>query len=79
MNDGPITFEILNAYVDGELDASTTADVARAVAEDSELASQVAALSHLHSVLADSLNAPPQSMPKPEDMANAVTYDKTNT
>jgi anti-sigma factor RsiW len=75
MSDGPITFEILNAYVDGELDASATADVARAVAEDSELAHQVAAISRLRSVLSDNLDAPPQSMPRKAD--NETTPDRT--
>ena len=58
MSDRPITFEVLNAYVDGELDASAMADVAHAVSEDSDLARQVAAISRLHSVLAESLDAP---------------------
>ncbi|MBL4691442.1 MAG: hypothetical protein JKY68_08310 [Rhodospirillales bacterium] len=66
MSDRPITFEVLNAYVDGELDASAMADVAHAVSEDSDLARQVAAISRLHSVLAESLDAPPQSMPRTE-------------
>ena len=69
MNDRPITFEVLNAYVDGELDASAMADVAYAVSEDSDLARQVAAISRLHSVLAESLDAPPQSLPLTEAAA----------
>ncbi|MBC8338593.1 MAG: hypothetical protein ISR51_02315 [Rhodospirillales bacterium] len=66
MDNGPITFEILNAYVDGELDTASIAEVAHAVAEDGELAHQVAAISRLRSVLAESLDAPSQSMPDPD-------------
>ncbi len=58
MNDGPISFELLNAYVDGELDKATTAEVAKAVAEDSSLARQVAVISRLCSSLAESIEAP---------------------
>jgi anti-sigma factor RsiW len=66
MNDQPITFKVLNAFVDGELDASAMADVAHAVSEDSDLARLVGAISRLHSVLAESLDAPPQSLPRTE-------------
>ncbi len=59
MTDGPITFELLNAYVDGELDKASAAKVAKAVAKDPSLARQVAALTRLRSVLAESVETPP--------------------
>ncbi len=59
MNDARVTFEMLNAYVDGELDPAAAAVVARAVAADPALARQVAALSKLRSAVADSIEAPP--------------------
>ncbi|MBT3305927.1 MAG: hypothetical protein HN377_05525, partial [Alphaproteobacteria bacterium] len=76
VNNEAITFEILNAYVDGELDSASTAEVARAVAEDGELARQVAAISRLRSVLADSLEAPAQSLPRFKGRVGGITYDK---
>ena len=65
MSDRRITFEMLNTYVDGELDAAVTAEVARAVAEDPTLAREVAALSRLRSAVAESVEAPPISVPAP--------------
>ena len=65
MSDRRITFELLNAYVDGELDTAAAAEVARAVAEDPALAREVAALSHLRSAVAESVEAPPLSVPAP--------------
>ncbi len=53
-----ISFEILNAYVDGELDAARAADVALAVAGDAALARQVAVLSRLHSVMIEAAEIP---------------------
>ncbi len=47
MTQAPPSWETLNAYVDGELPASTAAEVARALARDSALASQVATLTKL--------------------------------
>ena len=44
--------EILSAYVDGELSASENAEIANAVAVDSELARQVAILSSLKAAMA---------------------------
>ena len=41
MRNRPVTFELLNAYVDGELDAAQAAEVARAVANDPALAREV--------------------------------------
>ncbi len=64
MTNGEITFETLNAYVDGELDATDAAVVARAVAEDAMLARQVATLSRLRSAVADSIEAPDLVLPK---------------
>ncbi len=65
MSDRRITFEMLNTYVDGELDAAATAEVARAVAENPTLAREVAALSRLRSAVAESVEAPPLSVPAP--------------
>ncbi len=65
MTDCEITFELLNAYVDGELDKGTTAEVARAVADSPLLARQVSSISHLRSALADGVDAPPLSVAAP--------------
>lgn len=65
MSDGPVTFELLNAYVDGELNAATAAEVARAVADSPLLARQVSSISRLHSALADGVDAPPLSVAAP--------------
>jgi len=67
MNASDITFEILNAYVDGELNPAETADVARAVADDPRLADQVAALSRLRSAVADGVETPAMALPAPAD------------
>lgn len=58
-----ISFEMLNAYVDGELDTSAAAEVARAVADDAALARELAALSRLRSAVAESIEVPPLSVP----------------
>ncbi len=63
MSDRRITFELLNAYVDGELDTAAAAEVARAVAGDPALAREVSALSRLRSMVAESIEAPPLSVP----------------
>ena len=65
MSDRQITFEMLNAYVDGELDTAAAAEVARAVAENPALAREVAALSRLRSAVAESVETPPLSVPAP--------------
>ncbi len=65
MSDRQITFEMLNTYVDGELDATAAAEVARAVADDPSLAREVAALSRLRSTVAESFEAPPLLVPAP--------------
>jgi anti-sigma factor RsiW len=68
MNDDEITFELLNAYVDGELDAADAARVAQAVADDPAVARQVSALSRLRLAVAGSgdlperIKAPAESM-----------------
>jgi len=69
MNDRRITFEMLNTYVDGELDAAAAAEVAKAVAEDPTLAREIAALSRLRSAVAESVEAPPLSVPQPSPSA----------
>ena len=63
MSDRRITFDMLNTYVDGELDATAAAEVARAVADDPSLAREVAALSRLRSSVAESIEALPLSVP----------------
>ena len=63
MSDRRNTFDMLNTYVDGELDATAAAEVARAVADDPSLAREVAALSRLRSSVAESIEAPPLSVP----------------
>jgi len=65
MTRSEITFETLNAYVDGELDTPTAAEVARAVAEQPALARQVAVLSRLRSTVAQSIEAPDLTLPAP--------------
>ncbi|MEQ9171316.1 MAG: hypothetical protein RLN77_10210 [Rhodospirillales bacterium] len=65
MRDQPITFELLNAYVDGELDAARAAEVARAVADDPALAREVAALSRLRLAVADGMETPDIALPQP--------------
>lgn len=60
-----VTFEMLNAYVDGELDAAQAALVARAVAENPALAHEVAALTRLRSAIADGLESPAVVLPDP--------------
>ena len=47
------SWETLNAYVDGELPAGAAAEVARALARDSALASQVASLTRLKAATQD--------------------------
>ncbi len=64
MNRQIVSIEELNAYVDGELGARDSARVARAVAEDAELARRVAVLTKLRSVLKDSVQAPAMALPK---------------
>lgn len=56
-------WETLNAYVDGELPAAEAAAVARALAEDRGLASQVATLSKLKAAVEDSVETAEISLP----------------
>ncbi len=63
MSQDHITFEQLNAYVDGELDAVETAEVARAVADNPVLAGQVAALTQLRSALKEVIDIPALKLP----------------
>ncbi len=65
MSDRRITFKTLNAYVDGELHTAAAAEVARAVAQDPALAREVAAVSRLRLAVAESIAAPPLSVPVP--------------
>ena len=63
MSECRISIEMLNAYVDGELDARAAADVARAVASDPAVAAQVAMLSKLRAALRDSVETPDLAVP----------------
>ena len=65
MSDRRITSEMLNTYVDGELDTTTAAEVAQAVAGDPSLAREVAALSRLRSAVAERIEAPSLTVPEP--------------
>lgn len=51
-------WEALNAYVDGELDAGLTAEVAEQIARDPGLARQAAALTGMKAALTDTPDAP---------------------
>lgn len=65
MSERLISFETLNAYMDGELDTAAAAEVARALAESPALARELAALSRLRSAVAESIEVPPLSVPAP--------------
>jgi len=58
MTDRKPSWRELNAYADGELAASETAAVARAVAEDPALADQVATLARLKATIHEQARAP---------------------
>jgi len=58
-----ISWEILNAYVDGELDVTSQARVARAIANNHDYAQQVALLSQLKSATLDSVESPTMAVP----------------
>jgi len=73
MTDRRISFETLNAYVDGEMDQAAAADVARAIAEDPALAHEVAALSRLRSAVAESIEAPPITIAAPPSITGRGT------
>ncbi len=74
MNNGHVTFELLNAYVDGELNTATAAEVARAVANNPGLARQVASLSRLRSALGESIETPPLTIspPRPANVSKTA-------
>lgn len=55
----------VNAYVDGELAPRDAARVARAVADDPELAATVAVLARLKAAAAESVRAPDLALPAP--------------
>lgn len=64
------SWDMLNAYVDGELDAASAAQVAAAVAGDPDLAAQVATLTRLKASTANAMPADmsdmsPPAMPQP--------------
>ncbi|HSS63642.1 MAG TPA: hypothetical protein VLS27_04350 [Gammaproteobacteria bacterium] len=65
MTDHHISFETLNAYVDGELDTAAAAEVARAIAESSALAREVSALSRLRQAVAEGVETRSLSPPAP--------------
>ena len=56
-------FELLNAYIDGELDVEQSAAVAHAIANDRELAQEVDVLSKLKSTVIDSVDIPELALP----------------
>ncbi|HEV7368734.1 hypothetical protein [Arenibaculum sp.] len=58
------SWAILNAYVDGELGPEAAAEVARAVADDRELARQVAALARLKAAAAEAMAPPAGAAPR---------------
>lgn len=68
-----IGFETLNAYVDGELNAAETADVAMAIAQDASLAQQVSVLTRLRSSIIEGALSPEIELPKPPANANRPT------
>ncbi len=66
MNGRDIDWETLNAYVDGELDAEHAAEVARAAADEPEIARQVSMISQLKAVTAASAEPMPRiDLPHP--------------
>ena len=56
---------ILNAYVDGELDAAEAANVARAAADNPAVASRIAAMRELKAAVADAVPKRELSLPAP--------------
>lgn len=76
INDQTITWETLNAYVDGELDASAAANVASAIASDRSLADRVATLARLKASVAcrsnEAMETPP--LPTTREKARRLSY-----
>ncbi|KFC74794.1 putative transmembrane transcriptional regulator (anti-sigma factor) [Bosea sp. LC85] len=68
-----MSWDLLNAYVDGELEPDQAAEVAAAIAADRETAAKVATLTHLRASMralppqeeAPAFALPPQTRPKP--------------
>ncbi|MGO4677052.1 anti-sigma factor [Bosea sp. 2YAB26] len=63
-----ISWDLLNAYVDGELEPGEAAKVAAAIAADREIAAKVATLTHLRATmraLPPQEEAPPFALPEP--------------
>ena len=58
MSSRPSDWEALNAYVDGELDPSRTAEVAEQIAHDPGLARQAAALTGMKAALTETQDVP---------------------
>lgn len=63
MSEVRVTWEMLNAYVDGELSPAERAGVARAAAEDRRVAQQIAAIEQLKLALAGEREAPDLHLP----------------
>ena len=61
MSRKPVDWEALNTYVDGELDADSSAAVAEAVADDPELARQISLITRLKAATAGSPARRPHS------------------
>lgn len=62
MSERQPSWETLNAYVDGELPAGAAAEVARALAQDRDLAGQVASLARLKAATQDAMSNSDQPM-----------------
>ena len=68
-----MSWDLLNAYVDGELEPDQAAEVAAAIAADRETAAKVATLTHLRATMrsispqeeAPAFALPPQTRPQP--------------
>ena len=65
VSDNKVTWEILNAYVDGELDRAASARVAGAAAQDATLAARIATLAKLKACTVDPRVSSVQIPPPP--------------
>lgn len=79
MSDIKITWDVLNAYVDGELDRSMSARVAAAAAQDPTLAARIATLSKLKAStpapgILEHQIPPRPAVAKSRDLASWRTY-----
>jgi anti-sigma factor RsiW len=61
---GRTGWQTLNAYVDGELSAAESAEVARALAEDPALVDQVASLTRLKAAVQDGIEEVNLALPR---------------